>query len=178
MMNVANIGDVIAVLDDMCAVGILRKWAVGGAFAATLHDEPIATLDLDIFFLFSKEQKSLILDLSDIYEYANSHGFTFDHEFVDIHGWLVQFVESSKNDLWLESLERTTNIAIGDRAVAVIAPDYLAAMWLLAGRKKDFAKIAAFFDSGLVDRSNLMDIIDRHGLRLQWEKERRRFDEE
>ena len=177
-MSVANIGDVFAVLEDMCTAGILRKWAVGGAFAATLHDEPIATLDLDIFFLFSNEQKSLILDLSEIYDYASSRGFTFDHEFVDIHGWLVQFVESSKNDLWLEALQSTTNVAIGDCTVAVIAPDYLAAMWLLAGRKKDFAKIAVFLDNGLVDRSNLMDIIDRHGLRPQWEKERRRFDEE
>ena len=177
-MNVANIGDVIAVLDDMRVAGIIRKWAVGGAFAATLHDEPIATIDLDIFFLFSNEQKSLVLDLSEIYDYASSHGFAFDHEFINIHGWLVQFVESSKNNLWLEALDRTTTIAIGDRSVAVITPDYLVAMWLLAGRKKDFAKMAAFFDGSLVDRTNFLKIIDRHGLTLKWEKEQRRFDYE
>ena len=51
-MNVANLGDVIAVLEDKCDRAIFEKYAIGGAFAATLHDEPIATIDLDIFFIF------------------------------------------------------------------------------------------------------------------------------
>lgn len=174
-MNVADITDVIAVLDQMCAERIIRKFAVGGAFAATLHDEPIATRDLDIFFLFSKEQNSLVLDLSEIYDFALRLGFTFDHEFINIHGWLVQFVEVSRNSLWIEALDGTTEIFIGNSRLAVITPDYLAAMWLLAGRNKDFAKMAIFFDNGLVDQANFLKIVERHELTLKWSKERRRF---
>lgn len=175
-MEVAEIGKVIAVLEDMCDSGIIRRYAVGGAFAATLHDEPIATLDLDIFFSFSKEQDSPILSLSEIYDYARERGFSFDHEFVDIYGWLVQFVESGKNELWLEALENAGRVMIGDNSVGVIDPDYLVAMWLFAGRSKDIEKIGRFLESDLVDRRRLADIVERHGLSLKWEKEKHRFE--
>ena len=42
--------EVIRVLDDMQNAGIIEKYAIGGAFAAILHYEPISTIDLDIFF--------------------------------------------------------------------------------------------------------------------------------
>lgn len=59
-MNVIDFGKVIDVLEDMCDRRILDKYAIGGAFAATLHDEPIATIDLDIFFVFSRPQNTEI----------------------------------------------------------------------------------------------------------------------
>ena len=49
-MNFATIGELRKVFDDMQQKGIIGPYAVGGAFAATLHNEPIATADLDIFF--------------------------------------------------------------------------------------------------------------------------------
>ena len=76
-----------------------RKYAIGGAFAAILHYEPISTIDLDIFFFLTEKNASSILSLSAIYDYAEKRGFSFDHEFVNIHGWLVQFVEASHSRL-------------------------------------------------------------------------------
>lgn len=83
-MNISDFGDVIAVLQDMCDRRIFAKYAIGGAFAATLHDEPIATIDLDIFFVFSHVQNTSVISLSTIYEYARERGFSFDHEFINI----------------------------------------------------------------------------------------------
>jgi hypothetical protein len=175
-MNIADFGKVIAVLEDMCDRGIFEKYAIGGAFAATLHDEPIATIDLDIFFIFSKTQNTSIISLSEIYDYASESGFSFDHEFVNIYGWLVQFVESSTNDLWKEAIENAQSIQVGDRAVYVIQPDYLVAMWLLAGRAKDFNKISVFLENDLVNKRNFLDIVERCDLSLKWKKERHRFE--
>ncbi|CAN5700454.1 hypothetical protein BH24ACI3_BH24ACI3_14420 [soil metagenome] len=100
-----RIGDVLSVLDEMQQAGILDKYAIGGAFAAILHDEPISTIDLDIFFVFKEKQQSLILSLDSIYDFAKERGFDFDHEFVNIHGWLVQFGEASHNELWEEAID-------------------------------------------------------------------------
>lgn len=174
-MNVADFGKVIDVLEDMCDRGIFDKYAIGGAFAATLHDEPIATIDLDIFFLFSKPQDTAILSLSEIYEYASGRGFSFDHEFVNVYGWLVQFVESSTNGLWCEAIDNARSLKVGDRSVNIIEPDYLMVMWLLAGRAKDFAKIAIFLENDLTNRQHFLDIVERHGLGLKWKKEEYRF---
>lgn len=43
-----KIGEVLSVLDEMRQAGIVDKYAIGGAFAAILHNEPISTIDLDI----------------------------------------------------------------------------------------------------------------------------------
>ena len=47
-----NIGEILGVLEEMKQTGIIEKYAIGGAFAAILHYEPISTIDLDIFFKY------------------------------------------------------------------------------------------------------------------------------
>ena len=84
-----DLGDVIPTLWDMQKSGIIDRFAIGGAFAAILHNEPIATLDLDIFFAFKGLEEASILSLEPIYDYAREKGFVFDHEFININGWLV-----------------------------------------------------------------------------------------
>lgn len=37
-----NIGAIIEVLEEMKRAGIIEKYAIGGAFAAILHYEPIS----------------------------------------------------------------------------------------------------------------------------------------
>jgi hypothetical protein len=160
----------------MQAAGIIKAFAIGGAFAAILHDEPISTIDLDIFFLFSKKSDSPILNLSEIYDYAKTKGFSFDHEFINIHGWLVQFVEASHNDLWRESIETAEAIMIEGVAVPVIRREYLVAMWLFSGRAKDYQKIGMFVDAKLLDPKILSDILDKHGLSVKWNREKWRFE--
>ena len=119
-MNTANLEKVIEVLDDMQFANIIEKFAIGGAFAAILHNEAISTIDLDIFFLFKEKIDALILSLDKIYDYANAKGFKFDHEFINIYGWLVQFVEASHNDLWKEAIENADVIKVGSFEVSLI----------------------------------------------------------
>ena len=94
-----TIGEILGVLEEMKSAGIIEKYAVGGAFAAILHYEPISTIDLDIFFLLKAKSDSPILSLNAIYEFAKQKGFSFDHEFINVYGWLVQFVEASHSKL-------------------------------------------------------------------------------
>jgi hypothetical protein len=174
-MSTANFERVITVLDDLQNANIIEKYAIGGAFAAILHNEPISTIDLDVFFFLAEKSDSLVLSLEKIYEYAKRHDFSYDHEFINIYGWLVQFVEASHNDLWTEAIENADTISIGDFAVSVIGREHLVAMWLLAGRAKDYQKIAMFWEAGIVDLGSLPDILARHGLTAKWDKEKWRF---
>lgn len=175
MSNSANIEQVLAVLNEMKEQGIIRQFAVGGAFAATLHDEPISTIDLDIFFTLTRGADGTILTLSEIYQFVQQKGFTFDHEFINIHGWLVQFVESSRNQLWKDAVEKAAPVKIGNDTIPVISPEYLVAMWLFAGRAKDYQKIAIFAGSDLVNRTLLSEILHSNDLLIKWDKEKWRF---
>ena len=173
-----KIGDVLTVLDEMRDAGLVGKYAIGGAFAAILHNEPIATIDLDIFFFYKEKPSSFVLSLDSIYGFAKAHGFAFDHEFINIHGWLVQFLESSHSALWTEAIENADVIKIDGRDAFVIGREHLAAMWLFAGRAKDYQKIGMFVDSNIIDNVKLLDILERHDLLVKWEAEKWRFTNE
>ena len=173
--SIKNIGEILNVLEEMKRAGIIEKYAIGGAFAAILHYEPISTIDLDIFFFLSEKNASPILSLNAIYDFAKEKGFSFDHEFINIHGWLVQFVEASHSPLWTEAIENADLIKIENQNAPVIDKEHLVAMWLYAGRAKDYQKIAMFYEAEFLDEAKLFDILKRHDLTAKWNKEKWRF---
>jgi hypothetical protein len=177
-MNTASIEKVMAVLEDMKTAKIIEQYAIGGAFAATLHNEPISTIDLDIFFFLAEKNDSPILSLTAIYDFAKERGFRFDHEFINIHGWLVQFVEASHDALWTEAIKQADTIKIGEFDVLLIGREHLVAMWLLAGRAKDFDKIGRFWEAGILTEEKLLDVLERHDLLSKWNKSKWRFADE
>ena len=174
-MNIKGIGQVISVLNEMQTEKIISEFAVGGAVAAVLHNEPISTIDLDIFFFLAEKPDSPILSLSAIYDFAKKRNFYFDAEFINIYGWLVQFVEVTHNPLWVEAVENAVEMTIDNSIVKVIGREHLAAMWILAGRNKDYQKISMFIEAGFLDYEKLFDILERHNLTAKWQKEQWRF---
>jgi hypothetical protein len=176
MNSKEDIGKILGVLEDMQGAGIMGKYAIGGAFAAILHYEPISTIDLDIFFFLREKTDSPILSLNAIYDYAKKKGFSFDHEFVNIYGWLVQFVEASHSALWTEAIENAELIKIENFDAPVIDKEYLVAMWLYAGRAKDYQKIAMFCgEAGFLNEARLFSILEKHGLIEKWNREKWRL---
>jgi len=59
--------------------------------------------------------------------------------------------------------------------VPVIGREHLVAMWLLAGRAKDFQKISMFWEADFLITDKLFDILKRHDLLLKWNEEKWRF---
>lgn len=123
--SIENIGEVLDVLEEMKGAGIIENYAIGGAFAAILHYEPISTIDLDIFFFLGEKNDSPILSLNALYDFAKEKGFSFDHEFINIYGWLVQFVEATHSPLWTEAIENADTIKIVDSNAKVIDKEHL-----------------------------------------------------
>ncbi len=90
----------------------------------------------------------------------------------------MQFVEASHSPLWTEAIEQADIMNIAEHNVSVIGREHLTAMWLLAGRAKDYQKISMFWEADLLDKRKLFDILERHELLLKWNKERWRFSNE
>lgn len=162
--------DVAAALDDMHLRGIIGRYAVGGASAVAFYAEPIATKDLDIFFLFEPPQSNLILSLEPIYIYCREKGYNYDHEFILIGGWPVQFVESSHDPLWKDALANSKKFSFDGGSINVLPAEHLAAMWASVARTKDILKIQHFVESDVLDAENLKSILVQFGLVESWQK--------
>jgi hypothetical protein len=154
----------------MHAKGIIGKYAVGGASAIAFYAEPIATKDLDIFFLFEPLQNNPILSLEPIYDYCREHGYSFDHEFISIGGWDVQFVESGHDPLWIDALENAQTFVFDDSSLDVLPPEHLAAMWAKVARPKDILKILHFAANDVLDSAKLKEVLTRFDLIETWRK--------
>lgn len=48
----------LAVLNELEQAGILGRYAIGGAMAATFYAEPVVTFDLDIFVVLPRSMAS------------------------------------------------------------------------------------------------------------------------
>lgn len=170
MENRLKLVDVAAVLSDMRSNGVIGKYAVGGASAVAFYTEPIATKDLDIFFVFEPPQSSVVLSLEPIYIYCREKGYTFDHEFINIGGWPVQFVESAHDPLWRDALENSITFTFDSESLDVLPAEHLAAMWAVVARPKDILKIQHFAESKVLDPGKLKAILERFELIETWRK--------
>ncbi len=90
----------------------------------------------------------------------------------------MQFVEASHSALWTEAIENAATIKIEDANAPVIDKEHLVAMWLYAGRAKDYQKIAMFYEAEFLDEAKLSGILKKHGLTAKWNKEKWRFTDE
>src|SRR5208337_1667645 len=86
-----NIREVIKIINQMQADGVMERYAVGGAVGATFYLEPVATLDLDVFVAFKPEAGSNNVSPQRIYDYLTTRGGTVQGEYIVISGWPVQF---------------------------------------------------------------------------------------
>ena len=78
------------VINKLEAKGLIGRYAIGGAVAATRYIEPIQTFDLDVFVMFPSSQ-SMLISLSPIYEYLKTLGYESEGEFVVIEAGRCSF---------------------------------------------------------------------------------------
>ena len=163
----------LRVLNEMQAEGVIQRYAIGGAVAAFLYIEPGTTFDLDIFVV--RESQGILLTLEPIYRYLADHGYTeLQKEALMIEGWPVQFLPPG-TDLTREALDQAVAIEISGVQANVLTMEHLMAICLETGRPKDLARLVQFEQEGRPNRTKLMEILDRYGLRERWNTFRQRF---
>lgn len=165
---------VIETINRMQADGVIDRYAIGGAVAATFYLEPVSTLDVDIFVELHTKPESRIISLDPILAYLRDRGCEMDGEHIVIDGWPVQFLPPT-GPLAEEALEHAIEIDVAGTPARVFAAEHLAAIALETGRAKDKARLLGFVETGAFDKAKFEKIVERHGLAEQWGKFQRQF---
>jgi hypothetical protein len=162
-----NIRDTIAAINQMQADGVIERYAIGGAVGATFYLEPVATLDVDIFFTFRPEAGSLLASPQPIFDYLKARGGTMEGEYIIVAGWPVQFLPVA-TPLLEEALAQAVEKNVAGMSAWVFTAEHLAAIALQTGRAKDKARLLQFIEAGALDSARFQGIISRHGLEFAW----------
>ncbi len=169
-----GIREVIATINRMETDGIIERYAIGGAVAATFYLEPVATLDVDVFVAFRPEPGKLIATPKPIFDYLLAHGCSMKDEYVMIANWPVQFLPPA-TPLVEEALAQAREVEVDGAPARVFSAEHLAAIALQTGRAKDKARLLKFAEEGALDAPRFQDIVQRHNLVDAWARFERQF---
>jgi hypothetical protein len=159
----------LKVVNQMQAAGVIGKYAIGGAVAATFYLEPTATLDIDIFISFKDVPKSSLVSLDPIFNYLKPLGHKVEDAHVVIGGWQVQFLPAD-DGLYHEALSQALETNVGKVKTRVMTAEHLMAIALKTGRGKDFIRLEQFVQGKIFDKKKLDEILARHKLVAKWKQ--------
>ncbi|HSP43688.1 MAG TPA: hypothetical protein VLO11_12505 [Luteolibacter sp.] len=156
------------ILEQLVREGSLKRYAIGGATAAGIHGEPLATRDVDVFVFIDPPLGSLLVSMAPLYSRLAELGFSeFDEEGLLIHGFPVQFLSASPG-METEAVEEAAELKWENHSVRVMRPEHLAAIALTVGRPKDRARLVYLVELPDFDRQRFDDILTRHSLQNRW----------
>lgn len=158
----------------MVAEGVILDYAVFGAVAQMRYTEAVMTYDADI--LVSVANPDAIDVLGPIYRFCEKAGFSAEGDAIRVGDWPVQLIPVFDN-LTEEALDCAETDLLDGTPFKAISADYLAAIALSVGRAKDFARILALREAGAIHNERVLAIVDRHGLKDEWEQFVERFGE-
>ena len=163
----------LEIINHMQDDGLFRKYAIGGGIATLFYIEPIATFDLDIFFIPNNNQ-DIILSLSPLYEWLKQKNYTPIKEHVVIEGVPVQFIPVY-DDLVREAVHKAAKKKYEDISTFVVSPEYLIAIMLKTGRSKDRERLIKMFDQTNILNEQLEKILTKYDLIGAYKKFRNKF---
>ena len=161
-------------INGMQAAGVIERYAIGGAVAATFYLEPVATLDVDVFVEFHTEPGSQMISPEPIFRYLRDRGCAMEGEHIVIAGWPIQFLPAG-SALVQEALAKAVEKDVEGMPALVFTAEHLAAIALETGRAKDKARVLQFIEADVIDLDRLQEILTRHGLAGAWEQFERQF---
>jgi hypothetical protein len=169
-----SIEKVVSVLNRMRSDGIIERYAVGGAVAATFYLEPFSTVDINVFVPFRIESGSWVANPEPLFNCLRDKGFGMDGEYVSIGGWPVQLLPAT-DGLVEEALLEAINHEVKAEIASVFSMEHLAAIALATGRSKDRARLSQFIESAKFDPGRFQAIVVRHQLLPAWTKFQKQF---
>ncbi len=151
----------IKVINRMVEEGLIKDYAVGGGIAAMFYIEPFLTYDIDIFILVERQKENLVI-LTPLYDYLKKNGYKWKGEHMIVEGIPVQFIPA--DELEENAINDAKKITYEGVKTKIVRPEYLVAILLRAGRKKDINKIEQILEETKLDRSKLKKILEKYSL--------------
>ena len=162
----------LKVVNEMQGAGVIAKYAIGGAVAATFYIEPTATYGIDIFISFENVPGSSLASLEPIFKYLSDRQYKTSGAHCLIAGWQIQFLPADEA-LNSEALLQAVETRVGDVKTWIMTAEHLMAIALKTGRGKDLIRLEQFVRYNAFDPDKLNQILARHNLVEKW----RRFDD-
>jgi len=156
----------LQVLNELERVGVLGRYAIGGAMGATFYVEPLLTFDLDVFVVLPRAGGGL-LSLAPLYEALRARGYAEEGECVMIEGVPVQFLPAY-NALLEEALAQARETAYDETLTRVLRAEHLVAVCLQTGRDKDRERVRILCAQAKLDMDYLAGVLARHQLEAKW----------
>lgn len=169
-----DIREVIKLVNQMRAAGVIERYAIGGAVGATFYLEPVATLDVDVFTDFHLKSGSLIVSAKPVLDYLVTQGCTMEGGHAMIGGWPVQFLPPG-TPLVEDALKEAIEHDVAGEPVRVFTAEHLCGIALEVGRAKDKARLLQFIEAGAFDAGRFRAIVARFGLEPRWKEFERQF---
>jgi hypothetical protein len=158
----------LQVLNEMERVGVIRRYAIGGAVGAIYYMEPILTYDLDIFVQLPASSQGLVT-LTAVYEYLRSRGYAEEGDCINIEGVPVQFLPAF-NPLIEEALAEARDTTFEQTPTRVLRAEHLVAIMLQTARAKDRERLASFVAEAVLDEDYLAAVLARYDLTATWQQ--------
>ena len=171
---VVSITQVISVINQMEADGVVDRYAIGGAVGATFYMEPVATLDVDVFVGFKAQPGQVLVNPRPIFDYLTARGGVVEGEYIVLAGWPVQFLPLT-SPLMEEALAEAVIVDVEGTPARVFTAEHLAAIALQTGRAKDKARLLQFIEAGGLEAKRFQAILARHSLVDRWREFERNF---
>ena len=145
-------------LNDLEGLGLIKRWAIGGAAALVHYSEPLTTFDVDVFT--ELPAAGLLVTLDPVYAHLRSHGFEPHGDAVLVEGIPIQFLPTVPGSLEEEAVEQAAAFDVEGTPARVFTVEHLAALSLKLYRPKDKQRLLLLV--GLLDESKLLTILNRH----------------
>ncbi|MBZ0168389.1 hypothetical protein MELA_01613 [Candidatus Methylomirabilis lanthanidiphila] len=156
----------LRVLNELEQAGVMSRYAIGEAIAATFYAEPLLTFDLDVFVVLPQTRGGL-LTLEPLYEALRARGYREEDECVSIEGVPVQFLPAY-NALLEEALTEARETMYEATPTRVLRVEHLVAVALQTGRDKDRERVRLLREDAPFDPDYLAGVLARHGLGERW----------
>lgn len=167
--------ELVNLLRDLVADGVVTSYAVFGAVAQMRYTEAVTTLDVDILVILPDANR---LDaLSSIYEYCARQGYHSEGEAIRVGAWPVQFIPVF-SPLTQEAVETAEEAVLEGTMVRVVDAAHLAVIALGVGRSKDLLRVLSLLQAGSVTREDIARLAARHDLADKWMGFEQRFPDE
>lgn len=155
--------ETLEILNNLKDRALIDEYAIGGGIATIFYTEPSFTYDLDIFVIVKTEPGAKIISLAPVYDYLTSKGYSWKGEHIIIEGLPVQFIPV-ESGIEREALENAKDTTYSGVKTKILSAEYLIAVALKAGRRKDFEKVGRLVEQTKIDKKMLEAILKKYQL--------------
>ena len=164
--------EVAQLLNEMLEKSIISNYAIFGAVAQMRYTEAVMTMDMDI--LVALPQDAGLDILSGIHAFCRTRGYLPEGDAICVGDWPVQFIPAFSL-LTEDAMLNAEPADLDDISVRVVTPAYLAIIALSVGRSKDYARILALVEEGVVGKEDIKKLSEKYDMVDAWKKFEKRF---